>query len=98
LSPDDPNLTSLLCASAIHPSNTVHVKEEAQLLEKSLAMTGEVIEAYSGWKDAQAAFWFQYDMDKEEQVYNKTSRLLPSGSSRVNSMGVSVTDVVVYGS
>jgi hypothetical protein len=35
-------------------------------------------------------------MDMEEQVYNETSRLLPSGSSRANSMGVSVTDVAVY--
>jgi hypothetical protein len=76
--------TTLHCCSRVQEA--VHVKEGAQLLEKSLAMTGEVIEANSGWKDAPAAFWFQYDMDMEEQVYNKTSRLLPSGSSRANSM------------
>jgi acetyltransferase-like isoleucine patch superfamily enzyme len=87
--------TTLRCRSRVQQA--VHVEEGAQLLEKSLAMTGEVIEAYSVWKDAPAAFWFQYDMDKEEQAYNETSRLLPSSSSRANSTGVSVTDVVVYG-
>lgn len=38
----------------------VHMKEGSQLLEKSLAMTGEVIEANSTWQGGPATFWLQH--------------------------------------
>ena len=41
-----------------------HMEEGSQLLEKGLAMTGEIIEAYSVWQGGPASWWFQYDMQK----------------------------------
>jgi len=38
----------------------VYMEKGSQLLEKSLAMTGEVIEANSVWKGGPASYWFQY--------------------------------------
>jgi len=38
----------------------VYMESGSQLLEKSLAMTGEVIEANSVWQGGPAAWWFQY--------------------------------------
>jgi acyl-coenzyme A synthetase/AMP-(fatty) acid ligase/acetyltransferase-like isoleucine patch superfamily enzyme len=37
-----------------------HMEEGAQLLEKSLALTGEVIESNSVWQGGPASWWFQY--------------------------------------
>jgi hypothetical protein len=38
-----------------------HMEEGSQLLEKGLAMTGEIIEAFSVWQGSPASWWFQYD-------------------------------------
>jgi acetyltransferase-like isoleucine patch superfamily enzyme len=38
----------------------VYMEQGSQLLEKSLAMTGEVIDAYSVWHGSPAAWWFKY--------------------------------------
>ena len=54
----------------------VHMEEGSQLLEKSLAMTGEIIEAYSVWQGCPASWWFQYDKEKEEEVFLESSKLL----------------------
>lgn len=37
-----------------------YMEEGSQLLEKSLAMTGEVLEANSVWQGSPASWWFQY--------------------------------------
>jgi acetyltransferase-like isoleucine patch superfamily enzyme/acyl carrier protein len=37
-----------------------YMEQGSQLLEKSLAMTGEVLEAYSVWQGSPASWWFQY--------------------------------------
>lgn len=41
-----------------------HMEEGSQLLEKGLAMTGEIIEAFSVWQGSPASWWFQYDQQK----------------------------------
>jgi hypothetical protein len=46
----------------------VYMETGSQLLEKSLAMTGEVIEAYSVWQGGPASLCFQYDSKKGESV------------------------------
>ena len=38
----------------------VYMERGSQLLEKSLAMTGEVVEANSVWQGGPASWWFQY--------------------------------------
>ena len=38
----------------------VYMEEGSQLVEKSLAMTGEVIEAGTVWQGGPASFWFSY--------------------------------------
>jgi acyl-coenzyme A synthetase/AMP-(fatty) acid ligase/acetyltransferase-like isoleucine patch superfamily enzyme len=37
-----------------------YMEQGSQLLEKSLAMTGEVLESYSVWQGGPASWWFQY--------------------------------------
>ncbi|KAI2510788.1 AMP-binding enzyme [Fragilaria crotonensis] len=54
----------------------VYMEEGSQLLEKSLALTGEVIEAYSVWQGGPASWWFQYDGEKDEQVHDESTKLL----------------------
>ena len=44
---------------------SVHMEEGSQLLEKSVAMTGEVIESRSVWQGVPASLWFSYS---EESV------------------------------
>jgi acyl-CoA synthetase (AMP-forming)/AMP-acid ligase II/acetyltransferase-like isoleucine patch superfamily enzyme/acyl carrier protein len=70
----------------------VVVEEGAQLLEKSLAMTGEVIEARSVWQGCAASWWFQYsakdddsesDKDDAPIIATETTSLLRGGSGRV---------------
>ena len=58
----------------------VVMEEGSQLLEKSLAMTGEVIEANSVWQGCPASWWFQLErsIGDEHNYYDETSRLLPS--------------------
>jgi hypothetical protein len=41
-----------------------HMEEGSQVLEKGLAMTGEIIEAFSVWQGSPASWWFQYDQQK----------------------------------
>ncbi|KAL3764325.1 hypothetical protein ACHAW5_008922 [Stephanodiscus triporus] len=41
-----------------------HMEEGSQLLEKGLAMTGEIIEAFSVWQGSPASWWFQYDQQE----------------------------------
>lgn len=62
----------------------VYMEEGSQLLEKSLAMTGEVIEPYSVWQGGPASWWFQHDKDKDEEVYVETSKLLQGKASYYN--------------
>jgi acetyltransferase-like isoleucine patch superfamily enzyme len=62
----------------------VYMEEGSQLLEKSLAMTGEVIEAYSVWQGGPASWWFQYDKEKEVEVYVESSKLLQGKASYYN--------------
>jgi len=38
----------------------VHMEEGSQLLEKSIAMTGEVLDRRSVWQGGPASMWFQY--------------------------------------
>jgi len=50
----------------------VYMEQGSQLLEKSLALTGEVIEADSVWQGGPASYWFAYD---------KSVKTIPFGSS-----------------
>ena len=45
-----------------------HMEEGSQLLEKSLAMTGEIIEANSIWQGCPASSWFQYERQSNSKV------------------------------
>lgn len=59
----------------------VHMEQGAQLLEKTVVMTGEVIEAQSVWQGCPATWWFQYtkDLGDEESAYDdETTKLLQS--------------------
>jgi len=63
----------------------VRMETGAQLLEKSLAMTGEVMEAYSVWQGCPGSWWFQYketsetDDESSNSSGEKTSLLRSSG-------------------
>jgi hypothetical protein len=69
----------------------VYMEHGSQLLEKSLALTGEVIEADSVWQGGPASFWFAYDKavktvpygstDVSFETSDETTRLLSSRSS-----------------
>ena len=59
----------------------VYMEEGAQLLEKSLAMTGEVIEAYSVWQGCPASWWFQSDKNTDESVADESTMLLRGRAS-----------------
>ena len=56
----------------------VYMESGSQLLEKSLAMTGEVIEANSVWQGAPASYWFQYSTPSVPYAgdYLDTSQLI----------------------
>ena len=61
----------------------VYMEKGSQLLEKSLALTGEVLEVYSVWQGSPASFWFKYDRDLkevdedgEEEYLGESSKLL----------------------
>ncbi|KAG7369620.1 AMP-binding enzyme [Nitzschia inconspicua] len=41
----------------------VHMEEGSQLLEKSIAMTGEVLDKRSVWQGGPATMWFKYNED-----------------------------------
>jgi acetyltransferase-like isoleucine patch superfamily enzyme len=73
----------------------VHVEAGAMLLEKSLAMTGEVVEARSVWQGGPASWWFQYpesnkdyqtetddssESSNENDANSETARLIQSSS------------------
>jgi len=51
----------------------VHMEAGSQLLEKSVAMTGEVIEAASVWQGVPASCWFHYS--EESMTSEDTSHL-----------------------
>lgn len=60
----------------------VYMEEGSQLLEKGLALTGEVLEAHSVWQGDPASWWFQYNRQEEElSVYDESSKLLQGKSS-----------------
>lgn len=59
----------------------VYMEEGSQLLEKSLALTGEVIEANSVWQGSPASWWFQHDKENEQVVYDESSKLLLGAKS-----------------
>lgn len=56
----------------------VYMEKGSQLLEKSLAMTGEVIEGFSVWQGSPASWWFQNDPKEEKEVFDagETTMLL----------------------
>jgi acetyltransferase-like isoleucine patch superfamily enzyme len=70
----------------------VYMEEGSQLVEKSLAMTGEVIESGTVWQGGPASFWFSYDKMSpgsstktvpyansdlaEDEVYDESAKLL----------------------
>lgn len=64
----------------------VYMEEGAQLLEKSLAMTGEVIESYSVWQGCPASWWFQSDKNTEESVADESTMLLRGRTSNYSRM------------
>ena len=45
-----------------------HMEEGSKLLEKSLAMTGEIVEANSVWQGCPAALWFQCERQSNIEV------------------------------
>ena len=61
----------------------VYMEERSQLLEKSLALTGEVIEAYSVWQGDPATWWFQYSQQPQDEspVDDETTKLLHGKAS-----------------
>jgi acetyltransferase-like isoleucine patch superfamily enzyme len=66
----------------------VYMETGSMLLEKSLAMTGEVIEAYSVWQGGPASLWFNYPdqsvsygSDDEDGMLDETSKLLEASKS-----------------
>jgi acetyltransferase-like isoleucine patch superfamily enzyme len=50
----------------------VYMEEGSQLVEKTLAMTGEVIEAGTVWQGGPASFWFSYDKMTSPESSTKT--------------------------
>jgi hypothetical protein len=56
--------------------NSVYMEQGSMLLEKSMTMTGEVIEAFSVWQGGPASWWFQYSKAKEEELFDESSMLL----------------------
>jgi acetyltransferase-like isoleucine patch superfamily enzyme len=59
----------------------VYMEQGSQLLEKSLVMTGEVVEANSVWQGGPASWWFQYSKKAvpyagEDDVNDETTKLL----------------------
>jgi hypothetical protein len=46
----------------------VIMEEGSQILEKSVAMTGEVLESFSVWQGTPATEWFQYPKSDESTV------------------------------
>lgn len=65
----------------------VYMERGSQLMERSLAMTGEVIEAYSVWQGCPASWWYQNRTDDEDVVVDnvgETTLLLSGGSSSYN--------------
>jgi len=60
----------------------VYMEAGSQLLEKSLAMTGEVLEANSVWQGGPASWWFQYSKKSvpyagDKDTSDETTKLLP---------------------
>jgi acetyltransferase-like isoleucine patch superfamily enzyme len=79
------NDCTLQCRSRLQ--HGVVMESGAQLLCKSVAMTGEVIEADSVWVGCPAEGWFQYSKvayDEESQA-DETSRLLSTSMSKPSS-------------
>jgi acyl-CoA synthetase (AMP-forming)/AMP-acid ligase II/acetyltransferase-like isoleucine patch superfamily enzyme len=59
----------------------VYMEEGSQLLEKSLVMTGEVVETNSVWQGGPASWWFQYSKKSipyagEDVVNDESTKLL----------------------
>jgi hypothetical protein len=50
--------------SRARAQQAVYMEEGSQLLEKSLAMTGEIIEANSVWQGCPASWWLQLDSEQ----------------------------------
>ena len=66
----------------------VYMETGSMLLEKSLAMTGEVIEAYSVWQGGPASLWFLYPdqsvssgSEDEDGMLDETSKLLEANKA-----------------
>lgn len=68
----------------------VYMERGSQLLEKSLALTGEIIESHSVWQGGPASWWFKYS-DKSipyasEEIADETTSLLKSDSASTYSV------------
>ena len=62
----------------------VYMEAGSMLLEKSLAMTGEVIESHSVWQGGPASWWFQYSKNAnsfDSDKGNDTGSTISYGSS-----------------
>lgn len=78
----------------------VYMEDGSMLLEKSLAMTGEIVEAKSVWQGSPASWWFQLSKhsvpllnagtdDTDDSSYTESSLLLsPSAGSLSSHYGV----------
>lgn len=53
----------------------VHMEQGSQLLEKSVAMTGEVIEAFSVWRGVPASCWFHQYPEEDESTTSEASSI-----------------------
>jgi hypothetical protein len=69
--------------------SAVQMEQGSQLLEKSLAMTGETLDSFSVWQGAPATLWFQYsvatvpqgnDGEHAEGEDKEYAHLLPYGT------------------
>jgi carbonic anhydrase/acetyltransferase-like protein (isoleucine patch superfamily) len=62
----------------------VHMETGSMILEKSLAMTGEVIDDRTVWQGGPATMWFRYpdkDVDYQPPVKETEMSRIPSGSA-----------------
>ncbi|KAL3907604.1 MAG: hypothetical protein SGARI_003458 [Bacillariaceae sp.] len=65
----------------------VHMEEGSMLLEKSIAMTGEVLDKRSVWQGGPATMWFQYPEAGQQQESFRFGYTPPSTESKDIEMG-----------
>lgn len=67
----------------------VYMEHGSMLLEKSLAMTGEVIEANSVWQGGPASWWFQYSTKSVPYAQEENNKLHDDESTKLLQASVS---------